>query len=295
VGWQLDRFEGVLTGVSPATRKAYRSDLDAFATWAARASVESPEQVNRTLLRRYLAYLATRSYARRTMARKASSLRRYFAWAARDGLVPVDPAASLSAPSGSGRLPRVLHDDELQALLDGPPEAAGYESSSDPLRLRDDAVVELLYGSGLRVGELCGLTSDDLDLASRQVRVWGKGDKQRRVPLSVAAADAVSAWVERGRHHLVDDTEPVPVLFLNQRGRPLTPRDVRRLLDRRSISPVNPHALRHTFATHLLDGGADLRSVQELLGHADVGTTQIYTHVSTERLQQVHDATHPRA
>lgn len=308
VGWQIERFEEVLTAATTATRRAYRSDLEGFIEWAGRAGVEFPSEVNRTLLRRYLAYLSTRNYARRSIARKASSLRRYFAWAARQGLISADPAASLSTPGGHGRLPRVLRDDELDAILDPPaapssPASAASSSSgsspavSDPrsqaLVLRDNAVVELLYGSGLRVSELCGLTAADLDLARRQVRVWGKGNKQRRVPLSGPAVDALRAWIDHGRAEMLS-SEPLRELFLNQRGNPLTPRDVRRLLDRRAKAPVNPHALRHTFATHLLDGGADLRAVQELLGHADVGTTQIYTHVSTDRLQRVHQNTHPR-
>ena len=293
MGWDLDRFEVVLTGVSSATRRAYRSDLDSFAAWVARGGVQHPRDVRRLHLRRYLAYLTTRGYARRSIARKASSLRRYFAWATRAGLVDADPAAALSAPSGTGRLPRVLRDDELDALLDPHESPDPTHDSTDPVELRDVAVVEVLYGSGLRVGELCSLVPSDLDLARREVRVWGKGDKQRRVPLSTPAAEAVSRWLADGRANMVS-VDAVDALFLNRRGRPLTPRDVRRILDRRSSSPVNPHALRHTFATHLLDGGADLRSVQELLGHADVGTTQIYTHVSTDRLQQVHEATHPR-
>ena len=296
MGWDLDRFEGVLTGVSSATRRAYRSDLEAFSAWVARGGVEHPRDVQRVHLRRYLAYLTTRGYARRSIARKASSLRRYFAWAARSGSIDADPAASLSAPSGSGRLPRVLRDDELDALLDprAPLDPSGHpDDTPEPVGLRDIAVIELLYGSGLRVGELCSLVPGDLDVTRREVRVWGKGDKQRRVPLSAPAAEAVSRWLADGRTHMLG-AEAVDALFLNGRGRPLTPRDVRRILDRRSTDPVSPHALRHTFATHLLDGGADLRSVQELLGHADVGTTQIYTHVSTDRLQQVHEATHPR-
>jgi integrase/recombinase XerC len=291
VAWHLDDFEQALTGVAEATRRAYRADLDAFVEWAERSGATGPDQVERRLLRRYLAALATRRYARRTIARKASSVRRYFDWARRRGLVSADPAAGLSAPSGTGRLPRVLRDDELAALLQ--PETAPTEA--EPVRQRDDAVLELLYGSGLRVAELCALSAADLDLPQRQVRVWGKGGKQRRVPLSAPAVRALTDWLHHGRPAMAADGSSDPALFVNRRGNPLTPRDVRRLLDRRALAPTHPHALRHTFATHLLDGGADLRSVQELLGHADVGTTQIYTHVSTERLQQVHGATHPRA
>lgn len=289
MGWHLDDFERSLTGAAATTLAAYRSDLRAFVTWVARAGVESPEQVDRALLRRYLAHLTTRRYARRTIARKASSLRRYFHWARRRGLIAADPAAGLSAPSGSGRLPRVLRDDELRALLDDPPV-------DDPpaVRLRDDAVLELLYGSGLRVSEVCGLRPGDVDLTARRLTVWGKGSAQRRVPLGEPAAAALAAWLRQGRPELATADSPADRVFLGRRGGPLGPRDVRRLLDRRALAPTHPHALRHTFATHLLDGGADLRSVQELLGHADVGTTQIYTHVSTERLRRVHQATHPR-
>ena len=294
MSWALEDFERSLTGVADATRRAYRADLDAFVEWAERGQVVGPTGVDRRMLRRYLASLATRRYARRTIARKASSLRRYFDWARRRGLVELDPAAGLSAPSGTGRLPRVLRDDELAAVLEPAARPPAEDHLEVALARRDDAIVELLYGSGLRVAELCGLRRQDLDLAQRLVHVWGKGGKQRRLPLSEPSARAIEDWIRTGRRELSTDPS-IDVLFLNRRGNPMTPRDVRRLLDRRAIAPTHPHALRHTFATHLLDGGADLRSVQELLGHADVGTTQIYTHVSTERLQQVHGATHPRA
>ena len=289
MGWDFDAFERSLTSAAPATISAYRSDLRAFAAWAARSGVETPTEVDRALLRRYLAHLTTRRYARRTIARKASSLRRYFDWARRRGVVPVDPAAGLTAPGGTGRLPRVLRDDELRVLLDDP-----VVDDPPPVRQRDDAVLELLYGSGLRVSELCGLRRADVDLDARALTVWGKGGTQRRVPIGEPGAAALAAWLHEGRPQLATPDSPSDAVFLGRRGGPLGPRDVRRLLDRRAPAPTHPHALRHTFATHLLDGGADLRAVQELLGHADVGTTQIYTHVSTERLQRVHRTTHPR-
>jgi site-specific recombinase XerD len=254
------------------------------------------------VLRRYLAYLSTRRLARRTIARKAASLRRYFGWLRRTGVVTVDPSARLSAPRGDARLPRVLRGAELESLLAPPrPSTAPTPRADKPARrvqataLRDTAVVELLYGSGLRVAELCGLRPDDLDLPGRSLQAWGKGSKQRQVPMSAPSVDAVRAWLARGRPVLVTGDSPADALFLNQRGRRIGPRDVRRILDRRATSPTHPHALRHTFATHLLDGGADLRAVQELLGHADLATTQLYTHVSKERLRSVYDATHPRA
>jgi len=293
VAWRCEAFVQSLTSASPATVAAYRRDVDGFAEWAERSGIENPAAVTRLLLRRYLAYLATRRYARRSIARKASALRRYFGWLRRTGAIPADPTIGLSAPSGEGRLPRVLRDDELQVLLDEP--GAATEADEDAVRLRDDAVLELLYGSGLRVGELCGLAAGDVDLGRGVVTVWGKGSKQRQVPISVPAAEAVGGWIERGRAAMATAESPADALFLNRRGRRLSTRDVRRILDHRSAAPTHPHALRHTFATHLLDGGADLRAVQELLGHADVATTQRYTHVSRERLRSVYDATHPRA
>ena len=292
-GWALDEFTASLTSAAPATVRAYRSDLDGFVDWAARLGIEQPSRVERTMLRRYVAHLTTRGLARRSIARKASSLRRYFAWAARTGRLPTDPAAGLSVPGGSGRLPRVLRDDEVTAVLDDPPAT----TADDPpaVRSRDDAVLELLYGSGLRVSEVCGLRPGDLDLERQRVTVWGKGSKQRVVPLSPPAGHALSQWLDHGRRDLATAESPSDAVFLNRRGRRLGPRDVHRLLDRRAPSPTHPHALRHTFATHLLDGGADLRSVQEMLGHADLSTTQHYTHVSKQRLRNVLDATHPRA
>ena len=291
--WQVDGFLRSLTGVAPATVRAYGGDVAGFTDWAERAGVEGPAGVDRLLLRRYLAYLATRRYARRTVARKAAALRRYFKWLHRTGVIPADPAVRLSAPAGEGRLPHVLTRSELATLLDDPPAAV--DGDSDALRLRDDAVLELLYGSGLRVAELSGLGLGDVDTAARRATVWGKGSKQRQVPVSEAAAEAVDGWRERGRPILAEGRPPCEALFLNTRGRRLGPRDVRRILDRRAASPTHPHALRHTFATHLLDGGADLRVVQELLGHASLETTQVYTHVSKERLRRVYESTHPRA
>jgi site-specific recombinase XerD len=282
--WDLAGFSAWLGGRAAATRTAYVSDLRAFAEWMARSDVDGPEGVDRMHLRRYLASLGTRKLARATIARKAAALRCYFAWQVRQGRLGADPARSLRAPSGGGRLPRVLSGGEISALLDEPAETA--------LDRRDLAVLELLYAAGLRVSELCGLDRGDIDLRGRTVTVLGKGSKQRRVPVHDAAVAALRAWLEHGR----DDMEgPPEAAFVNRRGARLGPRDVRRILDRRSASPTHPHALRHTYATHLLDGGADLRVVQELLGHASLATTQVYTHVSKERLRAVYGETHPRA
>ncbi|HEY5251116.1 MAG TPA: tyrosine-type recombinase/integrase [Acidimicrobiales bacterium] len=305
--WDVDAFSRSLGGLSPETVRAYTSDVRAFVEWAGRGDVGGPAEVDRLLLRRYLAYLATRRHARTTMARKAAALRCYFSWATRRGDVSVDPARRLTAPSGGARLPRVLDRGELSDMLDGPGSRAGarkrLESESpspsgdreEATRARDDAVLELLYGCGLRVAELCGLDGGDIDLQGRTVTVWGKGGRERRVPMHDRCVEAVSFWMERGRSHLAGPESPAGAVFLNRAGRRLGPRDVRRLLDRRSPVPTHPHALRHSFATHLLDGGADLRVVQELLGHASLQTTQVYTHVSKERLLSVYGATHPRA
>ncbi|MGQ0831807.1 MAG: tyrosine-type recombinase/integrase [Microthrixaceae bacterium] len=293
MAWHERAFLTSLTAAAPRTVDAYRSDLAQFSAWVESRGGAGPGDVDRLLLRGYLAHLATSGYARRSIARKASALRRYFAWCTRTGVVLTDPSLGLAAPGGAGRLPRVLRQDELNVLLDDTP--AHIASDAPALRARDDAVLEVLYGSGLRVAELCSLDVDDLDLDRERAVVWGKGSKQRTVPLSAPAVAALRAWISAGRVLLVSDVTPAGALFLNRRGKRLTPRDVRRLLDRRASAPTHPHALRHTFATHLLDGGADLRAVQELLGHADLSTTQRYTHVSRERLRSVYDATHPRA
>ncbi len=301
-GWRAEAFGEWLAGRSPATARAYVSDLADFIRWAERGSARGPGDVDRLLLRRYLAYLATRRYARASIARKAASLRAYFAWCRRHGHVSGDPARGLSAPSGRGRLPRVVAREDLDRLLDGPTrgrdgpeEDSGRQALAVALRRRDDAVLEMLYAAGLRVSELCGLDRAGVDLRGRTVTVRGKGDRERRLPVHDRCVGALATWLHEGRPLLEVPDSPREAVFLNRRGRRLGPRDVRRILDRRSPVPTHPHALRHSFATHLLDGGADLRVVQELLGHASLQTTQIYTHVSKERLRAVYEGTHPRA
>ncbi|MEZ5322980.1 MAG: tyrosine-type recombinase/integrase [Microthrixaceae bacterium] len=322
MAWRLAEFERATLALSDGTKAVYRRDLHAFVGWAIEHELTGPERVTRTSLRTYLAELGghgaaagSEPLAAATIRRKLSALRRYFHWLAESGHVAVDPTLGLATPRGESRLPRVLTEDQLVVLLD---EAADSEPQ-DLRRMRDDAVLELLYGSGLRVSELCTLRVADLDLRRKSVTVWGKGEKQRTVPLSDPAVRALQAWLRDGRPQLVEDAssessdtggslrhhdaasveasrgERRGDLFVNQRGNPLSPRDVRRIVDRRSPVPANPHALRHSFATHILDGGADLRVVQELLGHVDLATTQIYTHVSKERLRRVYDGSHPRA
>ena len=287
--WQIDRFIASLTSLSERTVDAYKTDLRMFTEWISRMNVVEPLAVNRTMVRRYIAHLSTRQYAQRSIARKVAAIRRYFKWALRHGAASTDPTLGVHVSGGTGRLPRVLDRRDLEHLLE--PEV----DPDEPLwrRHRDDAVLELLYGSGLRVAELCSLDCAAIDFTKQALRVWGKGSKERRVPLGEPASDALRTWID-----IRSEAAPIEVgdaLFTNERGHRLTPRDVRRILDRRSASPTHPHALRHTYATHLLDGGADLRAVQELLGHADVATTQRYTHVSKERLTAAYRQSHPRA
>jgi site-specific recombinase XerD len=311
MAWALDAFARSLGGQASATRRAYLGDVEAFVTWAERGDVNTPSEVDRILLRRYLAFLTTRRYARSTVARKAAALRCYFAWHRRMGTVRVDPAQRLAVPGGGSRLPRVLDRSELEVMLggdgrrmpgavtktthDAPGRVVSSSALAEAVAARDRAVVELLYGCGLRVAELCGLDIDDVDTRGKTVDVLGKGGRERRVPMYRQCASAIDAWLKRGRDALVGEATPDGALFLNRRGRRLGPRDVRRVLDRLSPVPTHPHALRHSFATHLLDGGADLRVVQELLGHASLQTTQVYTHVSKDRLLSVYESTHPRA
>jgi len=313
--WSEGEFLDSLQSLSPASRAVYQRDLGAFISWATDGGIDQPSAVSRLVIRRYLGHLAEQQYARRTIARKLSAIRRYFRWAHRTGDCAADPTAGLQAPKLDGRLPRVLHGPELNTLLSGSRPALDDDETARCQR--DDAIVEVLYGSGLRVSELCGLTMGDIDLDHQRITVWGKGAKQRIVPLTEPAVAALAAYLAHARSQLApadsagrssvvaadDSTGPVdgaPVrrddvaVFFNLAGRRLQPRDVRRILDRRATAPTNPHALRHTFATHLLDGGADLRSVQELLGHEGLATTQIYTHVSRERLRSVLSSTHPR-
>ncbi len=324
MAWEIDEFVRSLTNASPNTVLAYRSDLDAFVTWAGEMGLVDPTKVSRLTLRAYLGHLTSTGFAKRSIARHSASLRRYFAYLHRRNLIELNPTGRLHSPAAGGRLPRVLHADELHRVLDAPVQRTRSTSSlqskdageqaleppfsgtvASPLLAarasRDQVIVELLYGSGLRVSELCALCGSAVDRARKVVTVMGKGSKERVVPVSDAALQALDEWVsglQSEFFHLVgfhDRVTADSLLFRNERGAPLAPRDVRRILDRRAGSPVNPHALRHTFATHLLDGGADLRIVQEMLGHADLATTQLYTHVSKERLRTVFDSAHPRA
>jgi site-specific recombinase XerD len=295
-------------GLSANTVAAYRRDMIQFLQFAGRAGVTDPARVDPLLLRRFLALQRTRGLAAASIARKAAALRAGFRFLARRGLVPDNPAADLGVPRGPRRLPVVLKRRQVDRLLAGPDPV-------DPVGLRDRAILELLYATGIRVGELCGLRLSDVDLAADTVRVLGKGAKQRIVPFGEPARAAVLDYLVGGRAAMLRRPErPAPstttsrrqragdreALFFNRRGRPMTQRDVRGMLERYRVAAgapagTSPHTLRHSYATHLLEGGADLRAVQELLGHVALTTTQTYTHVSNQRLRRVYEQAHPRA
>jgi integrase/recombinase XerC len=280
--------------LSPNTLDAYRADLEQFGEWSGRLGITDIASVDRSMLRRYVAYLGERRYSRRTIARKASTIRSMLAWAVTHDHLPANPADGLAIPKLDKPLPKVLKAGDARALCELPPD-------DDAIGLRDRAILELLYGSGLRVSELCGLDVDDVDTDRRILRVMGKGRKERQVPMSVPAARAIEAYRGDARRSLLEAgvARPGAALFLGARGGRLGPRGVRAMIERymrsEGAKAIGPHALRHSFATHLLDGGADLRAVQELLGHENLATTQIYTHVSTERLRAVYEKSHPRA
>ena len=295
--WLVEEFVASLTSASPHTRSAYGRDVAQFVEWAGRGNLAGPEAVDRTHLRRYLAFLTTKGLARRSIARKTASLRSYFGWLRRKGHLPADPSRGLRAPKGDARLPRVPRAEELTEML-GVPSRDNSGQPPEPIEVRDTAVLELLYGAGIRVAELCGLGPADCDLRAGLITVLGKGRKIRRVPVGAPAVEALETYLAEARPRLTRPDTPPDALFVNRLGRRLTPRDARRILARRPLPDgrvVSPHTLRHAFATHLLEGGADLRAVQELLGHADVATTQLYTHLTKDRLRAVYDATHPRA
>jgi integrase/recombinase XerC len=283
-------------GRSPHTVRAYVRDVGVFLDEVRACDDEALRAVTLADLRAWLGVLSRRGAARATIARTSASLRTFFGWLERTGRIATDPSLRLSAPSRRRTLPPVLGQRSAAALLD---VAAVAADDDDPVHLRDRAMLELLYATGIRVGELVGLDVDDVDLSADVLRVVGKGDKERRVPFGLPARRAVITWVEQGRPRLVVP-QSGPALFLGRRGRRVDPRQVRtvvhELLRHVPDAPdLGPHGLRHSAATHLLEGGADLRMVQELLGHASLATTQIYTHVSVDRLKRSFAQAHPRA
>jgi integrase/recombinase XerC len=283
--------------LSPATVRAYAADLRDLSATVPGADIED---IDLEALREWLWRANQRGDARSTLARRTAAARGFFAWAVEEQLVHADPSLRLVAPKRGRTLPKVATADGVRTMLDGLAARAG---AGDPVELRDHAMLELLYGAALRVSELTGLDRDDVDLDRTTARVLGKGSKERVVPFGDPARRAVETYITRGRPALAARAvgpTPGPALFLGARGARIAPRAVydvvaRELGDVLGTSAVGPHALRHSAATHLLDGGADLRAVQELLGHASLGTTQIYTHVSSERLAATYRLAHPRA
>lgn len=291
---QYLRYVADVRRLSPATVRAYRSDLADLADAAGPLSIGD---VDLEILRNWMWRASERGDARSTLARRAAAVRTFFAWALDAKLIDNDPAVRLVAPKRGRTLPKVASADGLAQLLDELGQAAG--AAGDAVELRDHAMLELLYGAALRVSELCALDLTDLDRGRRTARVWGKGSKERVVPYGGAAARALDAYLVRGRPALAVAETARSALFLGVRGARIGSRTVYDVVSRRvgalTGGNVGPHALRHSGATHLLDGGADLRSVQEMLGHASLGTTQIYTHVSSERLTASYRLAHPRA
>ncbi|MGH3459790.1 tyrosine recombinase XerC [Aeromicrobium sp.] len=276
--------------------RAYLTDLTRLAEHATKLGIEDPASLTLRSLRSHLAAQQTLGRARTTLARRATSTRVFTAWMSRTGRARTDVGAMLASPKAHRELPVALGHDDIRALLDATTAAVSHDG---PQGSRDLAVLELLYATGIRVGELCGLDIDDLDRERRVVRVLGKGRKERAVPYGAPAGEAVEQWLRHGRPSLATEASG-PALFLGARGGRLDQRMARRIVHERLAAvngapDVGPHGLRHTAATHLLEGGADLRSVQEILGHASLGTTQIYTHVSNERLRAAYRLAHPRA
>lgn len=292
--WSPSLFEDSLTASSANTRAAYRRDVELFAEWLLDADQKLfPRDVTKEIVRGYLAYLHECGATSRTVARRIAALRRYFLWAIRKGLAIIDPTEAVHTPKTKGRLPRPLDEQTVVSLI----------TSEDPdapewRRVRDRAILEILYGSGLRVSEVCSLTLQSVSSDGATLRVMGKGSKERIVPLSAPAREAINRW-SSVRREVVGESSG-NALFLSARGNSVGRRDVARLLDEACervgiTGGTHPHALRHSFATHLMDNGADTRSIQELLGHSDAATTQRYTHVSKERLRAAYTETHPRA
>ena len=290
---QYLRYVADVRRLSPATVRAYRSDLADLADAVGPSRIQD---VDLEMLRNWMWRASERGDARSTLARRAASVRTFFAWALDANLIGTDPAVRLVAPKRGRTLPKVASAEGLAQLLDELGQSA--RAGGDPIELRDHAMLELLYGAALRVSELCALDLTDLDGGRHTARVWGKGSKERVVPYGGAAARALDAYLVRGRPALVVSDTARRALFLGARGARIGSRTVYDVVARRvgvvTGGNIGPHALRHSGATHLLDGGADLRSVQEMLGHASLGTTQIYTHVARQRLRDLHAEHHPR-
>ncbi|MGF9663058.1 tyrosine-type recombinase/integrase [Arthrobacter crystallopoietes] len=281
---------------SEHTIRAYLGDVANLLGFAAAGSAQHLADLSLSVLRSWLGSMNTAGMARATLARRAVAARTFMAWALREELIAENPSQRLKAPRRQSALPEVLQRRQMDQLFATLSDQA---AEGDPVALRDRAMVELLYATGIRVSELAGLDVDDVDRDRRLVRVLGKGNKERSVPFGVPAATALDDWLRRGRGRLVVAGSG-PALFLGRRGGRIDPRQVRSvaaglLAAVPDTAASGPHALRHSAATHLLDGGADLRAVQEILGHTSLATTQLYTHVSVERLNSSYRQAHPRA
>ena len=308
LGAALERFRHHIEaerGLSRHTVRAYLGDVTSLLEHAAAAGATTPADLDIGTLRAWLAGQHGTGHSRATLARRAAAVRTFTAFAHTSGLLAADPGPLLGMPRIPRRLPEVLRQDQVAAVLEAPGTPAAGRSGGTPSRqdvalaLRDTAIVELLYAAGIRVGELCGLDIGDLDAERRTVRVLGKGNRERTVPAGIPAVRAVGAWARSGRPVLVTPGSG-HALFLGARGKRLDPRTARRVVHARLAAvpgtpDSGPHGLRHAAATHLLEGGADLRSVQEILGHASLTSTQIYTHVTVDRLQSAYRQAHPRA
>ena len=293
---EYERHLAAERDLSPHSVRAYVADVGGLLEHAARLGCTEAAQLDLRTLRSWLAKQQTLGRSRTTLARRATAARVFTGWLARTGRAATDPGASLGSPKGHRTLPPVLRVDEADGLIRAAAELA---DDGSPVGLRDVSMLELLYATGVRVGELVGLDVDDVDRDRFVVRVLGKGRKERSVPFGRPAARALDFWLRQGRPHLVVEGSG-PALFLGARGRRIDQRTVRTMVHRRiaevpGAPDIGPHGLRHTAATHLLEGGADLRSVQELLGHASLATTQLYTHVTTDRLRRAYQQAHPRA
>jgi integrase/recombinase XerC len=295
----LDAFVSHLRsvrGLSEHTQRAYRTDVGSLLAHLADAGHATLDGLDLAVLRGWLAVERSAGLGRSTLARRAAAARTFTAWAARAGRVATDPGPRLASPRPQRTLPGVLRPEQAAAALQASEAGA---AEADPVAVRDHAVLEMLYATGVRVSELCGLDIDDVDFQRRLVRVVGKGDRERAVPFGLPAQRSLSRWLDDARPALARP-HSAAALFLGARGGRLNPRVARAVVhDGVSAVPgapdMGPHGLRHSAATHLLDGGADLRSVQELLGHATLATTQLYTHLTVERLKAIHDRAHPRS
>ena len=291
----FERHLAVERDLTPHTVRAYLGDLDSLLGHVARLGGDSLDDLDLRALRSWLAKQQTLGKARTTIARRATSARVFTAWLLRTGRIAADPGARLASPKAHRVLPEVLRQDEAIALVETATATAAEEG---PMGVRDAAILELLYATGIRVGELCGLDIDDLDFDRNVVRVFGKGRKERTVPFGQPASAALRRWI--AERSSIARAGSGAALFLGARGGRVDQRVVRQVVhDRVSSVPgapdIAPHGLRHTAATHLLEGGADLRTVQELLGHASMATTQVYTHISNDRLRTAYQQAHPRA